>query len=1217
MMKMNGTNFKSAAFAVLILLCVLTGGFAVQTPKISSIELTDNGLLVPFVTGNVHRGTLFTHTSGGSYYGQFLSTTMTGNESGACTTFNNITLNVTLRYENLPAVLSWAQRFNAPICLNSTPPITGGISGTLMGGGVFALAVSQSDRPAIPTCAFNYLDRDPDFNNYSLGTACNSSGLSNLPDGSVILNLLLWDYNSGALYDNQTYYFIEGCETGCVGRPTAKVLNLNPYFTSDIANWRGTISVGGLWQWFASSTDPSFKTRTGISNYTSKPTGLGHALSMYSMPFTANRTDVSMFLGAEYFTHLDRAGGAANWDLTLRPENSNATTIATLFALVTPDGVSNWTQVGVRVPASSLASNGLPFTYKFFSGTSDTSATNIFSTNLNYLKAVQYTPSIQYLLSTTASNPFATSILNTAYSFSQCTEFSTNYVCLTTVNYANGTLYTSIGHEVQTCVAGGTINGSDILTTTPDGQYSISTGCFVFPNTQYTTPDYISNTVNVTVSASGVIPNGMNVTFLNPPSDGYQYPLAFNVTNQFTPQINVQGCSACSAFGSFQCAYNTYVDSNKQSTGAFAGDGAHTLASIYTRSDNPLLIAISPNGSHTVKVEVGCYDVSANCTLFGQCSQLGTNANPVLGAAITNFVTGNYTSLKFTLDDTNLTFLPNPLNANHADLLLNAYSSPDNICTGTTHYQFYLDSLPIQTLFGGYDLTASNVFTKQVESGYVFSKGTHYLEAIGTCGTSSYGVTSLRQQFSVTSNSTALQTTLFAPTANQTINTSKFNVLFNQKGCATTCASGLCEYFLQSDGFTDRTGLIQDGNFSAQLTTPIGVGYHSVGILADCPDDKSKRSSSAVIYWGGLSINSTPTTIPNLHLQSEVIGGKLDTTNRDFYLDSTGAFNIEPLWYNLNRKAELRLNSDVDGTCQIVRDGVRVFRTKPMALAKIKEIVAESVTNYENTLKGYNCTDSILGGTTCQNSNGTVIVDEQKLSVWTQIWLAFKLAFSGAFTKSGTPTVQVVNNTPVEVNTTYYFDPSTPFQTNEVVFSLDSNTLANSLSDFSVKAQTVACNGINTSFIGTSVDKLLHPAYSICFHNDYEQKDWGNTVIATVNVPANRWSVWKIDDQLLTQDVQARLQANQIEMTEPGQSKTHLDESDFQTHVYTTVSCNFNGMTETQDYHFVTTTHNYAPRPFFSLGMLFVLAWLTPLIITLVLILQNARGGNQGGQQGG
>jgi hypothetical protein len=145
------------------------------------------------------------------------------------------------------------------------------------------------------------------------------------------------------------------------------------------------------------------------------------------------------------------------------------------------------------------------------------------------------------------------------------------------------------------------------------------------------------------------------------------------------------------------------------------------------------------------------------------------------------------------------------------------------------------------------------------------------------------------------------------------------------------------------------------------------------------------------------------------------------------------------------------------------------------------------------------------------------------------------------------------------------------------------------------------------------MDKLLHPAYAKCFRTDYETSPFTSTVVATINLPASKWTSWKIDDQLFIKDIEARLKANQHEMAEQGSSVVRLDDSSFEADIYARVECLFGSVQEGQNFHFLTTAHNYTVRPLLSLGTLFLLSWFAPVILMIFMLLQNGSRGRDGG----
>lgn len=1231
------TNQLKIVLASLFVFVVLFGaGYSVQTPKISLIEMTDNGFFTSFTTGNVNRGTLYTHTNGGDFYGQGLYVEIKGNETGACATFANITLNVTVSYDNVPFILETGARYPAQnlggssLCYNTTQGDY--FQGILGGGNIFAPSQTTTNAQS---CDYNRLSEDW-YTNQTQGSYCNSHGYANnLPDGSATINLLLWDYTTGAIYDNQTRYFIEGCETGCFGTPTSKVLNVNPEFTVNITNsvntnWTVFPSYQiGVVNWYSNYTDPNLLTYYGVA-YTSTATGTPVKPETLTSPtFYANSTGNSILVQTLSLQQFSAVGGSTNPYVTNQILTATGTVLSDFgtscgfdgYCTQSTDGrqlfahFNKWGKYGGRVSPTVLSSYGIAQTYKILHGTgiSDPFASGGYARSIaDYVIARQYVPSIRYLLSTTASGVAGTSAINMSFSFSQCSESTTRYACI--FNITNGTdiYYADAGTEYD-CLAGSSVGDTTTVSNVPDGLWNVSTQCYA--NGDISGVPYSSNKVLVVVSQFGA-QGAINITFTNPPSDGYSYPLPFNSTSPFTPAINVVGCASTCLSGGASCEYNTYVDENLQSSDLFTGDGVKTLQAVYTDRLNSSKIAIGANGDHIVRVDVGCEDRSSACLYYGNCSKIGTGNNLVKGSALANFRTGNYTTLAQTLDSLIPNFKPSLTQFDHSDLLVSFSARGDNLCQNTTHnimeYEVLIDG---SRKAEGYDF-GGNTYAPLYSAGYTFSKGTHSIMTLGRCTGTSYVSTSKINYFVVGSNATSLLITWNYPTVNQSINATSFDGLFSIKGCTTVCSTQTCGYYLFSDGLTLKTGLLNEGNWSVKVTTPVGIGYHTLGALAYCPENSAKRGSSSVVYWSLLNTTSS-FQVQNQHLQTEVVGGKLDTQNTNFFLDSTGAYDIQPKWYNWNRPANMRIYSDIAGTCQVIREDARLFRQTPMALAKIKILVAESIQNYENTLLGYNCTSSILG-TRCFNETGTEIINQQESSVFVKILAFFKMIFLRAsWFSPSTQNIVVVNGTSTAtiayVNSTYYFDPATPFVTNEVIFSLDANELSNTLSDLTVKGQFINCNGLNISFVGTSVDKLLHPAYSKCFRDEYEQNAWGESVIATMNVEANKWSTWKIDEPLLTRDINAKLKAGQHEMSEQGSTAVRLDESDFETHLFTRLDCNFNGILENQEFHFLTLTHNFTPRPLLSLGTLFLLSWFAPVILMIFMLLQNGARGREGG----
>ena len=1228
---MKTNQLKIVLVSLFVFVILFGAGYSVQTPKISLVEMTDNGILTSFATGNVNRGTLYKHTYGGDAYGQGLYVEIYGNETGACATFANITLNVTLSYDNVPFVLETGARYagqnigGSSLCYDTTQGDY--FQGILGGGNVFAPSQITTN---FQSCDYNRLS-ETWYTNHTQGSYCNSHGETNaLPDGSAILNLLLWDYTTGVIYDNQTLYFIEGCETGCFGAPTSKVLNLNPYFNANRLNWNNEFSPvpASVISWVVNYTPPTLVTRFGeLYTYASAH---GKPALVLSDSFLANSTKYSILVQTSQLQSFNCvAGSSKTCDVTNQVRDSSlnvlstwgtgcynniCSTIGAIASMSKPVSYfnSDYRLYGGRVSPAVLVSKGTSMQYHIYHGSIVNDPYHYGAEAVSYadyLIARQYVPSIRYLLSTTASGVAGTSAINMSFLFSECSESTTRYACRFKISNGTDDYYADAGTEYD-CVAHSSVGDTTTVSNVPDGIWNVSTQCFV--DGDINSVPYTSNKVSVVVSQFGS--QGLiNITFTNPPSDGYSYPLPFNLTNKFTPAINVVGCASTCLSGSSICEYNTYVDENLQSSGMFQGDGVKTLLPVYTDRLNSPKIAIGAKGDHIVRVDVGCQDRSGACLIAGNCSLIGTGNNPIKGSALVNFRTGNYTTLNHTLDSTTLNFKPSLTQFDHSDLPVSVSVRGDALCPqNIMEYEVLIDG---SRKAEGYSF-GGDTYSSLYSAGYTFSKGTHSIMTLGRCTGTSYVSTSKMNYFVVGSNATSLLVNWNYPTVNQSINSTSFEGLFSIKGCTAVCSTQTCGYYLFSDGLTLRTGLLTEGNWSVRVTTPVGIGYHTLGALAYCPDNSAKRGSSTLVYWGELNTTSTP-LVQNQHLQTEVVGGKLDTQNTNFFLDSTGAYDIQPKWYNWNRPANMRMYSDIAGTCQVIREDARLFRQTPMALSKIRLLVEESIQNYQNTLLGYNCTSSILG-TRCFNETGTELINQQESSWGVKLLAFFKMIFLRAsWFSPSTQNIVVVNNTATAtisyLNTTYYFDPATPFVTNEVIFALDVNELSTILSDLTVRGQFINCEGLNISFVGTSVDKLLHPAYGKCFRADYEQTVWGESVIATMNLEANKWSTWKINEPLLTRDINAKLKAGQHEMSEQGSSAVRLDESDFETHLFTRLDCNFNGILENQEFQFLTVTRNYTPRPLLSLGTLFLLSWFAPVILMVFMLLQNGARGREGG----
>lgn len=533
-------------FALFFIALLILPIFAAQTPKITKVDLTDNGIYKELITGNVHRGTLFSWGTGGingEYYGQHIKVYFAGNETNAtCQNFANLTINSTLTYENVGTVLISGARNPYTWCLNSSQ---GNYFGGDIGGGS---SMANYD----PLFHFPPIYLMPDYNCSYNNLAGNSSPLylgycssypyNVMPDGSASLNLLLWNYNTGEIYDNKTYYFIEGCETGCIGRVTVNTYGLNNYFATNVSNWTFGGTFGFL-AWNGSATDALSVTKTGLANQTlNSATNYNY---VNSSNFLINRIDFSLLLQTQSRSLYSAAAGGISSAQYLSGATGNLKQVSQSSA--TSSVSYNWQTNGSRYTPAELAANGLTYSYKLHSymasGTGSTGATQF-----DYFVARQYKPSIRYSLVTYAYDFFDvcgtgiytgmacdTAQIAASFTFSECSESQSDYTCKlqvldatnTTIAEADairnycGTLapYLSINSPIT--LFGGIVGYP--AETFPIGVYGVRAYCWDMD----TGSEFYSNTVSINLNTIIAPATSTTITITPGSVSDYSGALAF------------------------------------------------------------------------------------------------------------------------------------------------------------------------------------------------------------------------------------------------------------------------------------------------------------------------------------------------------------------------------------------------------------------------------------------------------------------------------------------------------------------------------------------------------------------------------------------------------------------------------------------------------------------------------------------------------------------